>query len=62
MASGEAFVTGLPKTSIAPPRAGSSPTATFMQVDLPAPLRPRRPKSRPSPSANEILCSTWLSP
>ena len=37
------------ETSTVPRRGGSRPTATFMQVVLPAPLRPSRPSSRPSP-------------
>ena len=35
---------------------------TLIEVDLPAPLRPSRPSSRPSPRRNETRCSTWLSP
>ena len=33
-----------PKTRPRRARGGTSPTATFMQVDLPAPLRPSRPE------------------
>ena len=33
-----------PNTSTLPARGGSSPTLTFMQVDLPAPLRPEQPE------------------
>ena len=33
-----------------PARGGNNPTLTFMQVDLPAPLRPSNPSSLPSPS------------
>jgi hypothetical protein len=62
MRSGGNVVTGVPKTSTAPARGGSSPTVTFMQVDLPAPLRPSKPSRRPSPSSNDTFCSTWLSP
>ena len=60
--SGGSLVTGWPKTSTAPRRAGSRPTVTFMQVVLPAPLRPSRPSSRPSPATNDTLARTWLSP
>ena len=35
--------------------AAAGPTVTFMQVDLPAPLRPSRPSSAPSPSSNDTL-------
>jgi hypothetical protein len=52
----------LPNTATVPARGGSRPTATFMQVDLPAPLRPMRPSTRPAPASNDTPCSTWLSP
>ena len=42
--------------------AAAGPSVTFMQVDLPAPLRPSSPSRRASPSANDTSCSTWLSP
>ena len=60
--SGGRRATEVPNTSTVPARGGSRPTATFMQVDLPAPLRPMRPSTRPSPAANDTSCSTWLSP
>ena len=60
--SGGSRVTAAPNTSTVPARGGNSPTLTFMQVDLPAPLRPSRPRSLPSPRSNETFCSTWLSP
>jgi hypothetical protein len=53
--SGGSRVTGAPNTSTLPARGGNSPTLTFMQVDLPAPLRPSRPSRRPSPSAKRHL-------
>ena len=49
-------------TSTVPARGGNRPTATLMQVDLPAPLRPMRPSKRPSPTANDTFCRTWPSP
>src|SRR5260370_359295 len=58
ISSGAKRVTAAPNNSTAPLRGGNSPTVTFMQVDLPAPLRPSRPRRRPSPSANDTLCST----
>ena len=60
--SGGSLVTAAPNTSTVPVRGGRSPTVTFMQVDLPAPLRPSSPSSRPSPSRNDTFCRTWLSP
>ena len=62
ISSGGSRVTAAPNTSTAPPRGGNSPMLTFMQVDLPAPLRPSSPSSRPSPNSNDTRCSTWLSP
>ena len=62
IASGGSRVMSAPNTSTLPPRAGRSPTTTFMQVDLPAPLRPSRPSRRPSPSANDTFSRMWLSP
>ena len=47
---------------LAPRRGGRRPIVTFMQVDLPAPLRPRRPSMRASPSSNDTSPRTWLSP
>ena len=41
-----------------PRRGGSSPIVTFMQVDLPAPLRPSKPSMRASPSSKEMSPST----
>src|SRR6185312_7948839 len=60
--SGERPVTGSPNTATSPRRGGKRPTVTFMQVDLPAPLRPSRPSMRASPSSNDTSCRTWLSP
>ena len=39
-----------------PRRGGNRPMVTFMQVDLPAPLRPSRPSMRASPSSNDTPC------
>jgi len=60
--SGDRPVTDLPNTVTSPLRGGNRPTATFMQVDLPAPLRPSRPSIRASLRLNETSASTWLSP
>src|SRR5450756_821264 len=60
--SGGKPVTGWPKTRTWPRRGASRPVVTFMQVDLPAPLRPSRPSMRASPSSNATSCSTRLSP
>jgi hypothetical protein len=54
--------TASPNTATLPRRGGNSPIVTFMQVDLPAPLRPSRPSRRAAPSSNETCCNTWLSP
>ena len=62
IASGVKPATFLPNTSTLPPRGGSRPTATFMEVVLPAPLRPTSPSKRPAPAANDTCCRTWLSP
>ena len=48
--SGGSRVTGVPNTYDPAVARRQQPMLTFMQVDLPAPLRPRRPSSRPSPS------------
>src|ERR1035437_6409198 len=58
--SGGKPVTGWPKTRTSPVRGASRPMVTFMQVDLPAPLRPSRPSMRASPSSNETSCSSRL--
>jgi hypothetical protein len=40
---------------------GNSPTVTFMQVDLPAPLRPKAQQPAFA-ERNDTFCRTWLSP
>src|SRR5262249_18467693 len=62
IASGARPVTIWPWTRTAPGRGGRSPTGTLIVVDFPAPLRPSRPRRRPSPRRRETRCSTWLSP
>ncbi len=62
ISSGVKPLTFSPNTVMSPRRGGNSPMVTFMQVDLPAPLRPSKPSMRASPSSNETSCSTWLSP
>ena len=62
MRSGGNPVTAVPNTETSPARGGNSPTVTFMQVVLPAPLRPSKPSRRPSGSRNDTRWSTWLSP
>src|SRR5260221_9747916 len=62
IASGARRSTGSPKSRTLPFLAGRKPMTLFMQVVLPAPLRPRSASTLPSPSANDTECSTWLSP
>src|SRR5262245_41749557 len=62
MTSGARPVSTAPWTTTWPRRGGRRPTVTFIVVDLPAPLRPSKPRSRPSRSESETPCSTWLSP
>src|SRR5262245_61554153 len=62
MTSGARPVSTAPWTTTWPRRGGRRPTVTFIVVDLPAPLRPSKPRSRPSRSESETPCSTSLSP
>src|SRR6185503_7472221 len=62
MTSGESRSTGSPKRNTRPLRGRSQPMTVFMQVVLPAPLRPSSASTLPSPTLKETECSTWLSP
>ena len=61
-ASGRSFTVSRPLNMIDPARRGTSPMIDFIVVVLPAPLRPSRVTTSPSPTWKSTPCSTWLSP